>query len=66
MSRISSVLPAQALESMRASDFDIPSAIGELIDNAIQANAKHINLAIETQTLTPTGSKRSRELINKI
>lgn len=59
-------MPAQALESMRASDFDIPSAIGELIDNAIQANAKHINLAIETQTLTPTGSKRSRELINKI
>ena len=66
MSRISSVLPAQALESMRASDFDIPSAIGELIDNSIQAEAKHINLIIETQTYTPTGSKRSRELIHKI
>ena len=36
-----------ALDSLRASDFDALSAYGEVIDNAIQAKATEINLKFE-------------------
>lgn len=35
-----------ALESMRNSDFDVYSAYGEVVDNAIQADATHVRVAI--------------------
>lgn len=36
--------PGLAIESLRDSDFDTASAVGEIIDNAIQANAKKIEI----------------------
>ena len=35
---------AQAIESLRSSDFDTLSAFGEVLDNSIQANAKNIKI----------------------
>ena len=37
----------RAFESLRNSNFDTVSAIGEVIDNSIQANAKNIRMRIE-------------------
>lgn len=61
--RIPAIEGAHLLESLRASDFDIPSAIGELIDNSIEANAKNIHIKIAD---IPAGGKRTYSIINKI
>lgn len=60
--RILAVEHAHLLHSLRASDFDIPSAIGELIDNSIQAEAKKIQVKIEDIN----AGKRSYKIIDKI
>jgi sensor histidine kinase regulating citrate/malate metabolism len=39
-----------ALQSMRDSDFDAYSAIGEVIDNALQAEAKNVRIQIDFKT----------------
>lgn len=39
-----------ALESLRSSDFDALSAYGEVVDNAIQANAKNVRIKFKTAT----------------
>ena len=49
-----------ALESMRNSDFDVYSAYGEVIDNAIQANATEIRVLI---AFKPALAKHQREPI---
>jgi polyhydroxyalkanoate synthesis regulator phasin len=49
MSGVSLVDDGAALLSMRNSDFDAYSAIGEVIDNSIQAAAKNIRLQITFQ-----------------
>jgi hypothetical protein len=51
----------RALESLRNSDFDTLSAIGEVIDNSIEAKTKkiHISLDIEIQD-------RKRELLKRL
>lgn len=61
--RIPAIEGAHLLQSLRASDFDIPSAIGELIDNSLQANAKNIHIKIEDQLV---GSHRRYKIIDKI
>ncbi|MBP7508121.1 MAG: ATP-binding protein [Prolixibacteraceae bacterium] len=61
--RIPAIEGAHLLQSLRASDFDIPSAIGELIDNSIQANAKNIHILIEDII---AGTRRKFKLIDKI
>jgi len=61
--RIPAIEGAHLLKTLRASDFDIPSAIGELIDNSIQAKAKKIFVKIED---IPAGGKRRYNVINKI
>lgn len=40
---------ARALESLRSSDFDAVSAYGEVLDNAIQADATHIRIRFVTE-----------------
>lgn len=49
MSGVSLVDDGCALLSMRSSDFDAYSAIGEVIDNSIQAGAKNIRLLVKFQ-----------------
>ncbi len=50
MSGVSLVNDGAALQSMRDSDFDAYSAIGEVIDNALQAEAKNIRIRIDFKT----------------
>ena len=49
-----------AMESMRSSDFDVYSAMGEVIDNSIQANAQSVKIQIQYKSL---GSGRKKEPI---
>lgn len=42
-----------ALESMRNSDFDVYSAYGEVIDNSLQADAKHVKIKMIYKSKTP-------------
>lgn len=51
---------ATAMESMRSSDFDVYSAMGEVIDNSIQANAQSVKIQIQYESL---GSGRKKEPI---
>ncbi|KKF99585.1 ATP-binding protein [Methanosarcina mazei] len=61
--RILAIESHHLLHSLRASDFDIPSAIGELVDNSIQAGAKKIHLNIEDKSV---GDRRPYRIIDKI
>ena len=47
-----------ALLSMRDSDFDAYSALGEVIDNSIQAGAK--NVRIKMNYITEAGGRRKK------
>ena len=47
MGSVNIVHVGRALESLRNSSFDTVSAIGEVIDNSIQADAKNIKISIE-------------------
>jgi hypothetical protein len=42
-----------ALDSMRNSDFDVYSAYGEVIDNSLQADAKHVKIRMDYKSKTP-------------
>jgi hypothetical protein len=61
--RILAIEGAHLIQSLRASDFDLPSAIGELIDNSIQAESTNIHIKIEDFT---TGARKKFKLIKKI
>ena len=61
--RILAIESKHLLTSLRASDFDIPSAIGELVDNSVQADAKKIRVVIEDHNV---GSRKPYKLINKM
>jgi hypothetical protein len=61
--RIPAIEGAHLLQSLRASDFDIPSAIGELIDNSIQADAKNIHVKIKDVV---AGTHKKYKLIQEI
>lgn len=43
----------RALDSMRNSDFDVCSAYGEVIDNAIQAEAQNVKISMVYKARTP-------------
>lgn len=49
---------AAAMESMRSSDFDVYSAMGEIIDNSIQAKAQFVKIKIEYEPHSGTGYKK--------
>lgn len=54
---------AQALMSMRDSDFDAGSAFGEIVDNSIQAHAKAVSIRFETR---PGGPKTQYEYVTQV
>lgn len=63
MSQVQFVDNALALQSLRDSDFDVYSAYGEVIDNAIQADAKWIKISFDTKK---SSSKRPYFLLNEV
>lgn len=60
---VSLVESGAALQSMRNSDFDAYSAYGEVIDNAVQAEAQNIKVQVIYDAATP---QSRREPIRKI
>jgi hypothetical protein len=53
-----------ALKSLRSSEFDTPAAVGELIDNSIQAGAKIIRIKLsETQRAAAKGNKKKPTMV---
>lgn len=49
--QVNPVHVGRALESLRNSDFDTVSAMGEVIDNAIEANATNIRIKIQKEKI---------------
>jgi hypothetical protein len=65
--QVSLVLTGQAIQSLRESDFDTCSAVGEVIDNSIQAEATEVHLRVAETELPargrrPAGAKRIVEI----
>jgi hypothetical protein len=57
------VLTGHAIASLRESDFDTCSAVGEVIDNSIQAGASIIKLAIKEMELPNRGRRKGGSTI---
>lgn len=55
-----------AYRSLRDSGFDFPTAIGELIDNAVQANATRIDILPTFEVQTPEGAERGTSVITQV
>lgn len=45
--RIPVVLTGQALRSLRDSGYSLPAALGEVVDNSLEANANHIGVRLD-------------------
>ena len=45
--RVPMMLPGQALQSLRDAGFDFAAALGEVIDNSIEAKANNIQLRLD-------------------
>ena len=58
MSNVELFSGATAMESMRSSDFDVYSAMGEVIDNSIQANAQSVKIQIQYDESSGGGRKK--------
>jgi len=56
---------ATALLSMRDSDFDAYSALGEVVDNSIQAESTEVKIAVDFERKRSKGN-RGYEIINEI
>src|SRR5262249_21536591 len=65
-SNVDLVLVDQALTSLRSSGHDAPSAIGETIDNSLQAGANHIHIRLFTEKRTIGNSKRSVQVVERV
>lgn len=57
MSQTRFVTEANAIESLRSSDFDANSAYGEVVDNSIEAKAKNIKIKFFTKSATGRGNR---------
>jgi hypothetical protein len=58
MEKVSLVLTGHAINSLRESDFDTCSAIGEVIDNSLQAGASAIHVAVKEEELPARGRRK--------
>ncbi|HZH31874.1 MAG TPA: ATP-binding protein [Pyrinomonadaceae bacterium] len=58
MEQVSLVFTEQAIASLRESDFDTASAVGEVIDNSIQAAATAINIQTSEVDLPVRGRRK--------
>jgi hypothetical protein len=52
-----------ALKSLRSSEFDTPAAVGELIDNSIQAGATIIRIKLSETPRTPAKNKKKETMV---
>lgn len=54
-------MPGQALQSMRQAGYDLPAALGEPIDNSLEAGANAVHLRLEE-----SANKKGKKHIDKI
>jgi histidine kinase/DNA gyrase B/HSP90-like ATPase len=59
MEQVSLVLTEKAIASLRESDFDTSSAVGEVIDNSIQASATEIHIKTSEVELSVRGRRKA-------
>lgn len=59
MEQVSLVLTEKAIASLRESDFDTSSAVGEVIDNSIQASATEIHIKTREEELPARGRRKA-------
>jgi hypothetical protein len=59
MEQVSLVLTEKAIASLRESDFDTSSAVGEVIDNSIQAGATEIHIQTREEELPARGRRKA-------
>jgi len=59
MEKVSLVLTEQAIASLRESDFDTSSAVGEVIDNSLQAGAMEIHIQTSEAELPVRGRRKA-------
>jgi hypothetical protein len=52
------------MESFRYGEYDFESSLGEIIDNSVEAGAKHVWIRTETEKVT--SSKKGVEVISKV
>jgi hypothetical protein len=55
-----------ALNSLRASNFDIPAAVGELIDNALEAKANNVKIRLIEGKRTIGNKKKPTPVVEQI
>ncbi len=55
-----------ALKSLRASNFDIPAAVGELVDNALEAEANNIHIQLIEGTRKVGKKQRPTPVVDQI
>jgi hypothetical protein len=56
--KVSLVETGQAIESLRNSDFDTVSAVGEVVDNSLQAEAKNIHIVTVEEEMPARGRRK--------
>lgn len=59
MEKVSLVLTEKAIASLRESDFDTSSAVGEVIDNSLQATATEIHIQTTEAELPARGRRKA-------
>lgn len=64
--KVEFVLADQALTSLRSSGHDVTSAVGEVIDNAIEANANKIFVKLESESKKVGGNKKAVPVIERV
>jgi len=62
---VSLISTGRAMASLRESDFDTCSAVGEVIDNSLQANSKNIKLILHEEEIAGRGIKKGSKVIHK-
>lgn len=65
-SKIELVLADNALDSLRASGHDFSSAVGEVFDNSIQANANTIRLKLFTEKRAIGQNTKKSEVVDRL
>jgi len=62
---VSLVSTGRAVASLRESDFDTCSAVGEVIDNSIQAESKNIKVILHEEEISRRGVKRGTKVLHR-
>jgi hypothetical protein len=63
--KVSLVSTGRAVASLRESDFDTCSAVGEVIDNSLQAESSNIKMVLHEKEISGRGITRGTKVVHK-